>query len=229
MMAMRAAMLVPALLSVAAPAGAQASAGKQGVVPAEAAMPVPIDPARLAAARHVVDQVWPLGTYKRMMDKTLDAIMDSTMQSMFNMKLGDFSAAAGISPEQRAKLGEATMGEVMLKADPHYRERAQITMTVMMDEMVGLMTQVEPDVRDALSRAYARRFTETQLADLIRFFSTETGKVYAAESMMLFSDPEMMKAMQSFTPRLMQAMPSIMAKAQKATARLPPVKVPGEK
>jgi hypothetical protein len=209
------ALLSAALLALAAPAVAQPAP------PAGATAP---DPARLAAATRVVAKVWPLGTYRRMMDGMLDKVMDSMMASMANLPTRDMAGMSGASTDTQKKLGTETMGETMARADPAYRERMQITMKVMTDEMVGMMSAVEPEIQTALARAYANRFTQPQLDDLNRFFETPTGSVYAREAMLISTDPEMVKAMQSFVPTLMQRMPAIMEKAKAATAHLPPVK-----
>lgn len=179
------------------------------------------DPARLAAARPVIDKLWPLGTYKKMMDRTLDAMMDSMLASMFDMKASDLAAMGGANASEARKLGDASLNDLARAGDPHFEERMRITMQVMMGEMTTLMTKVEPDVRQAMATAYARRFTLAQLGDIDRFFATPTGRIYAGESLLLMSDPEMIKAMQAFTPELMKAMPGIIEKTKQATAHLP--------
>lgn len=98
----------------------------------------------------------------------------------------------------------------------------RITNKVMMGEMGAIMSKVEPAVRDGLANAYARKFTAAQLRDLNRFFETPTGRFYAAESMMLFMDPEVMKSSMAMVPDLMKAMPAIGEKVKQATAHLPP-------
>ena len=211
-----AAMTIAAMLALAAPCYAQVP-----VQPRATVIPVPApDPARLAAARPVIEKVWPLGTYRRMMDGMMGTIMDATLGSMFDMKASDLAGMAG-DAQAGAAAGDRTIGELAGSRDPHVRERMKITMDVMMGDMVGLMTKVEPQVRTALTAAYARQFDVAQLAELDRFFATPTGAVYARESMLLFASPEMTKAMQAFTPELMRAMPGIMAKVGKATAHLP--------
>jgi len=76
-------------------------------------------------------------------------------------------------------------------------------------------------VREGLASAYAKRFTATQLTELNSFFATPTGKAYAADSMVIFMDPEVMKKMQEFVPTMMKAMPAIVDKAKTASASLP--------
>ncbi len=52
------------------------------------------DSVRLQAATRVVDRLWPSGTYRRMMDGTLNQVMDQVTQSMFGMKASDFVPTA---------------------------------------------------------------------------------------------------------------------------------------
>lgn len=200
-------LLAALALGAAAPALAQAQ-----TAPGAVATP---DPARLAAARPVIDKLWPLGTYRRMMDGTLSKMMDQMMSSMFNMKASDLGAPGG-------KAGDKSLGELAQGEDPHFRERMKITMDVMTAEMIPLMEKMEPTIRDSLARVYAGRFTVGQLNDMSAFFSTPTGSAYADQAMLLMMDPEVMTSIQGFLPELMRAMPAIMAKTEAATKHLPP-------
>jgi hypothetical protein len=174
-----------------------------------------LDPARLKAATPVVEKLWPLGTYRRMMDGTMSKMMDVMLETTFGMKASD------VDPKHDPKKGDQSLGEMATLADPHFRERTRIGMDVMMREMLPLMEKVEPQVRDNLTRVYARDFTVEQLGEMDRFLSTPTGQAYGKQWMMSFADPEMMKSMQSFAPDLIKAMPKIMKKVEKATAHLP--------
>lgn len=181
-----------------------------------------VDAARLAIARKTIDYVWPLGTYQRMMSASVDQMMDSMMSGMFDMKVGDMvSAIDKEMTEEDKKIAETTMREAILKKDPHFEERMRITNKVMMGEMGAVLGKMEPAIREGLAKAYAKKFEAGQLADLNTFFQTPTGRVYAAESLMLFTDPEMVRAMTGSMPELMKAMPAIMEKVKKATAHLP--------
>ncbi|GAA4770801.1 hypothetical protein GCM10023219_16890 [Stakelama sediminis] len=177
----------------------------------------PVDPARLAAARPVVDQIWPLGTYARIMHATMNTIIKSSLASMYDIKPSD------IDPDAEKKAGDdKSIGELATDKDPAFKKRMDITMKVMFDEMAKLMTEIEPQVRVALAHAYARKFSVAQLDDLHRFFATPTGAVYAHDSMTMMMGPDMMQAMKSFTPRLIKQMPEIMKKVEAATKDLPP-------
>jgi hypothetical protein len=214
------------IIALVAAAAAVPAFAQPVAAPASAApLGAPVDPARLALARTTIDAVWPLGTYARMMNGTMDAMMDNIMQSMFDMKLRDMvpTAAAGAKPLD-PKLADATFRQTMAKADPNFQERMRIMNHVMMSEIVPLMSRHEPEIREGMAHAYARKFTAAQLADMNRFFATPSGRFYASESMLTMMDPEIMRTIGSIMPDMMRSMPEIMKKVQAATAHLPPVR-----
>jgi hypothetical protein len=186
------------------------------------------DPARLAAARPVVEKLWPIGTYRRMMDGTMSKLMDSMMESVMGMKASDIVAPVDKSGKATEVLGNNSMSELATKADPNFRERTRLIMDAMMTGMIPIMEKIEPQVRDNLTKIYARRFTAGQLADMSAFFATPSGKAYAEQSMLVFMDPEMIQGMQAFVPELMKSMPDILKKAEEATKHLPPPPKPDE-
>lgn len=188
--------------------------------PAPQAVPA-ADPARLAAAKDVVGRLLPVGIYKRLLGTTMNSMMDSMMGSMGKLPTRDIVRMTGISEEDAKSLGEGTMGEVMEIYDPHWQERMRGTMHAMTDAMSDLMVSMEPKVREALTRAYAREFTLAELQEMARFFATPAGTRYASKSMELFMDPEMMKTMTEAMPEIMKQMPAIIAKATNATKDLP--------
>lgn len=198
--------------------------------PALAAKPAPadeskttLDPVRLEAARRTVDYVFPLGTYARMMDGTMDTMMDVVMDSAAGMPLKDLAGIGGLKQEDlETSMGSATLAEIMAIYDPNYRERMKLSTRAMMNEMSGLMSEFEPEIRDGLAKAYAAKFDARQLHELNAFFATPTGTAYAANSFMIFMDPAVMSKMQQFMPRMMERMPDIIAKVKTAVDKLPP-------
>lgn len=186
--------------------------------PATATTANPADPARLAAARQTVDYVFPAGTYARLMNGSMDKMMDSLMDSMMRMPLKDL---AGMSGVDTSKLSSGSLQEIMEIYDPSFKQRLTVTNRTMMGEMMTIMTEVEPDIRDGLSHAYAGKYTTAQLGELNTFFATPTGKAYAADSYLIMMSPEVMAKMQDFVPKLMKQMPAVMEKVKAATADLP--------
>lgn len=181
----------------------------------------PVDATRLTAARQVVARLMPPGTYKRMMDQSMGPLMDSMTQSMGQLPVQDLARLSGITAEEAASLGEGTIEQVMAIYDPHWRDRLKRSTDAMMGGMTGIMTSMEPAMREGLSRAYAREFSAAELGEMDRFFATPAGTHYALKSLQLFMDPEMMKIMSDMVPEMTKRMPDMMAKAEAAVASLP--------
>lgn len=211
------------VLTLAAPLSAQTVVSTSRVPAAAGAPPGP-DTARIEAARPVVERLWPLGTYRRMMDGTMSKMMDAMMTQMMGMRAADIAGDAGANGKKAAEeAGDQTFGEVAAKADPAFRERFKIMMDTMMREMVPIMEKIEPVVRENLTSIYARKYSAAELGDMARFFATPSGTAYANNAMLVFVEPEMIQGMTAFAPELMKAMPGIMKKVEAATAHLPPI------
>lgn len=175
-----------------------------------------VDPVRLAAARPVIDQIFPQGTYARAMRAALDQLTQMAADQL---------SGNGRTPPDPAAPGaavRAALADVSAAEDPYAAERSRIVLRVVSDEMSSLMASFEPGVRDALTKAYARRFTVDQLTTLHAFFETPTGQAYARESVAITMGPDMVEATQAILPKIVEAMPGIMAKAETATKDLPP-------
>ncbi|WP_421838884.1 DUF2059 domain-containing protein [Novosphingobium sp.] len=181
----------------------------------------PIDPARLEAARQTVQYIFPAGTYARMMDRSLEGMVKPMMDSLGKLPLKDMAALAGVDEQVVATKPGATLDELMAIMDPAFKERTAATMPAMFKAMGSLFTEFEPVMQASLARAYARRFDARQLADLNAFFATPTGTVYAGNSMMIFTDPEVLGSMQTFMPTMMKRMPEIMKGVEAELARFP--------
>lgn len=178
---------------------------------AQVAPATPIDPARHAVAEKIVTALVPHGIYARMMRDQFPPMMDAMMARMFDVNAADLGEKGG-----------GTLRERMRQQDPHFEERTRIMNGVLGDEMATLLGTMEPRVRAGLARAFARKFTAAQLADMQTFFATPSGTAFANEYLALFADPEVVSEMASVAPQMIQAMPRIMKKVQGATAHLPP-------
>lgn len=209
-------LVTPLALTLSSPAIAQDS-----TAPADDIEQRAIDSDRLAAAKVTVDYLFPLGTYERMMKGTMDQMMDSIISQSFDRPMAETIKGMGIDDPELDELGDASINDMMRERDPYFKDRLQISTRVITNEMVDLMTSMEPALRATLANIYARKFTTDQLTEMNAFFATETGSAFARDYMMVFVDPEMMQSMMSFVPEMMQAMPAIMKKVEEATAHLP--------
>jgi hypothetical protein len=182
-----------------------------------------IDPARLKLAEQVAGRLIPPGSYQKMMKEISDQMADGMIQQMMGMDAAIIAKSAGADAKDVAG---KSLGEIASSADPHFKERMDITMKVMFDEMGKLMSAMEPTARAALAKVYARKYDARQLGDMNAFFATPSGSVFAGDFFATFSDREMMSSMMSEMPKLLEAMPAIMKKVEEATAHLPPAPKP---
>jgi len=185
-----------------------------------------IAPDRLEAARNTIEAVFPDGTYARIMQRSMDAMMDSAMASVGDMPLRDIASATGKNSEELEAMGDATLKEMLDILDPAYAERMELTLAAMSTQMTAMMSEFEPSFQDGLARAYARRFDTAQLAELNAFFATPTGRAYANESMTLMTDPEVMGKLREIMPAMIKKMPQLMKVMTEATDHLPSPRKP---
>jgi hypothetical protein len=178
-----------------------------------ASQAAPADPARLAMAQKVVAKLVPQGIYLRIMRDAFPQMMDAMIARMSGMTAADLG--------EKDKSGK-TLEQLAAEKDPAFRERMTILTRVMGEEMGKVMDKLEPRVRAAVGKAFARRFTLQQLSDMDVFFATPSGAAFAKDYLLTFMDPEMMQEMSASMPEMMRAMPGIMQRVEKETAHLPP-------
>lgn len=187
--------LVAAAMLAPAPAMSQTP-------PVETAAPA-VDPARLAAARTVIEQIFPAATRQQTMQGMMSAMMANIRQPL--MTNPDFAAA--------------------VQKDPRVKKIFDDFVDRQLARSTELLNANLPGMVDAMAHAYARRFDISQLHDLSVFFSTPTGKIYLANSMTIMSDPDVAAWQRDLTTRSMKTVQSDIADLVKQiTALQPPVK-----
>lgn len=180
------------------------------------------DPAaqRLALSRTTVKGLFPDGTYARMMEGLTRGMIDRVM----GLSEADFG-----KPGDKGKAaGALTLREQMAKDDPHFEERMRIIERVVGEELVKFSALIEPRMREGLARSVARRFDEKQLTDLNAFLATDSGRAFGSQSMAMWVDPDVMRAMMGSFPEMMTAMPAAMKRLEAETAHLPKPKKPAK-
>lgn len=211
-----------ALAALALPASAHAG---EPVAPAPAADQATsadaVDPQRLAIAHQIVDRQFPPGSYARLMNGSMRGMIDQMTSGVQQMTLRDVAKAVGAKPEDIAKLGKGSIVDVASIIDPAFEQRNKLAMNAMLDLVTGLLTEMEPGIRDAYAQAYARRFTLEQLQDIAHFFGSPTGQAYATNALTLSSDPAVMAELRQMMPKMIQKMPNTIAAITKAEEALP--------
>ena len=183
--------------------------------------------ARLPAAQAVVGQMMPDGFYGEMMGDMMDKML-RPMLSMFSQPEFVLGARLAVEAEAVEALGEDEQAELTAMLDPAYEARGDAMVEVLTLRMGGMFSAMEAPMREGLSKAYAVRFDEGQLADIAAFFATPTGSEYARESMALFADPQVMQASMQALPAMMNGFGDIESAMREAMAALPAERGYGE-
>ncbi len=181
----------------------------------EKLFPAQPDPApeRLALSRVAVQGLFPDGAYGEMMDGMLGGIADRVLE----LSEADFATKGkdGKPPSQ------ATLRDAALKDDPHFDERMKIMERVISEEIAKIARIVEPKLREGLARSMARRLDGRQLTDLNAFLATDSGRVFGKQSMAMWVDSDVMRAMVASFPEIITAMPDAMKRLEAETTHLP--------
>jgi hypothetical protein len=176
--------------------------------------------ARLPAAQAVVGEMMPDGFYGEMMAGMMDKML-RPMLTMFSQPEFVLGARLSVDAEAIEALEEAEQAELTAMLDPAYQARGDAMVAVLTSRMGGMFTAMEGPMREGLSKAYAVRFDDAQLADIAAFFATPTGGEYARESMALFADPQVMQASMQALPAMMRGFGDIESAMREAMAALP--------
>ncbi len=184
----------------------------------------PEQEARMPAAQQVVEKIFPAGTYAKMMNDTMKPMMDGMMGSFMDLPINEIAKLTGLYTDDMSELGEGSVNEIMAILDPAFQDRTKLISDVTIQLVTDTMTQIEPGYRAGLARAYAVRFEASELADLNAYFATPTGAKYAGESMLIYTDPQVMSAMNEMMPAMMSMMPEMMEQIAAATEQFPPAR-----
>ena len=176
--------------------------------------------ARLPAAQAVVGEMMPDGFYGEMMAGMMDKML-RPMLTMFSQPEFVLGARLTVDAETIEALEEGEQAELTAMLDPAYEARGDAMVAVLTSRMGGMFTAMEGPMREGLSKAYAVRFDDAQLADIAAFFATPTGGEYARESMALFADPQVMQASMQALPAMMSGFGDIESAMREAMAALP--------
>ena len=166
--------------------------------------------ARLPIAMQVVAKLMPEGIYAQLMDETMRPMMDGMFGDMSALPAVAIATATGLDLDELAELEEKRLEEAHALIDPDAKPRQEAMTGAFIDMITEVVNEIEPAYRAGLARAYATRFTKAELADLDRYFATEIGAKYAANSFLIFSDPQVMATMNEMMPAMMERMPVMM-------------------
>tara|TARA_B100000678_G_scaffold121540_1_gene101709 strand:- start:734 stop:1708 length:975 start_codon:yes stop_codon:yes gene_type:complete len=167
---------------------------------------------RLPQAEAVAGALVPEGVYGRMMSD----MMGSFTEPLFEMaKMGggmsadELSLYTGLYGDEAYALTAEERSELTAIFDPVHEERATAGMTKITTVVAEVFDIIEPGMREGLSKAYAARFTDSELAEINAFFATPTGAKYAAQSLPVQADKHVIAGMMKSVPALIERMPQV--------------------
>ncbi len=166
--------------------------------------------ARVPAAMLVVAKLFPEGTYAKMMDETMRPMFEGMFGGMMGGPGIALGQLTGLSPSQLANVEQDKLVEALQLLDPQAEERNRAVGEMTINIISDVVVEIEPAYRAGLARAYAIRFTEEELTELSTYFATPVGSKYAAESFLVFADPQVMSTMNEMMPTVMEKLPDMM-------------------
>ncbi|WP_332819869.1 DUF2059 domain-containing protein [Sphingopyxis sp.] len=125
-------------------------------------------------------------------------------------------------PGQRDAMVEQMITAIMANFTPSIRERLETDgalknpdVAKLFDRFIARQTQLAidqlkaqmPELIEAMSRAYARRFTAAQMEEMHAFFRTPTGQLYVTESTGIMSDPDVAAWQRNSMTKSMEKLP----------------------
>lgn len=146
--------------------------------------------ARLQASRTVVELVLPPAQRNEIADAMIKPMMANMQQAL--LAAPQFAEIKRTNPRFEAAVG-AMLADEQQRAIVNTREAM-------------------PLLASAMERAYARRFSTAELAEIAAFLRTPTGSRYLRESMTMMSDPDIAAAQRAMMAKGMEGLQERVAK-----------------
>ena len=188
----------------------------------------PVDAARLLLARTSAGVLFSDGSMARMLDRMLSTAPNGYAATMLDMTLGDMMTmmkpampGGGKNMPTDTPEMKMTLRQMASKGDPYFDQRLGAIHDAVVAEAARLGPKFEPQLRDGLATALARRFTSSQLTDMNGFFVTPTGHAFSEEMYLMWFDSAVLKSMMSAVPGLAAEIPASVQRVKAAVDRYP--------
>ena len=157
-----------------------------------------VDPARLAAAHRLMDEIMP------------PAQRDALMRAIIKPMIDNLRAAIAKDPTfSNAMEKDPRVGEVMNR----FMER------IIKQSFDGVGASM-PKMIDAMSIAYARQFSVAELEEVRAFYRTPTGRAFMSKMPQLMADPAVVAAQRQMMTDQIGRMPALLKDLNAEMAKL---------
>lgn len=181
----------------------------------------PEQEARLPAAKALVARLFPEGSYAKLMQESMGPMFDGVLGGAILGSKFELIALTGLGPSQLSEVDDDSIDKALSMLDPDAPKRNAAINAATAEYITDIMSSLEPSYRLGLERAYAVRFTTAEMVELEAMFSTPVGSKYAAESFVIFGDPQVMSSMNEMMPALMEGMPEMMGAITEVSSQFP--------
>lgn len=182
----------------------------------------PEQEARLPLARQLAEAMLPPGFYT----DTLQAEM------MPLLRIGGLSLAGngarlivknatGQPWDKVSRLSDDAIIEATALLDPAAQRRADAVSASMKELAAQVAADVEPALREGYARAFAARFSDTDINAIKRFATTSSGATFFRQFLAIHTDTRVQIARLAIAPTIMAMLEPIAARFQTATKTLP--------
>ena len=166
--------------------------------------------ARLPLAKRMTDKVFPTGSFKVIMEESMEPMMNAMMGAVTEDPRTELSNLSGVPIDQLYELDDETAQAALDVLDPQYGARNDRMNEIVIGMIGDMFDALEPAYREALSRAFAVRFEAGEMEELLVFFETPVGGKFAKESFLVQYDPQMMGMMEAMGPAMGEIFPSML-------------------
>lgn len=171
----------------------------------------PEQEALLPLATRMAAHVMPDGSFRTAMDGVTEPMMEMMLGDPENSPRVRLAEISGVAAEELERLSDEDAQEALDIFDPQFAARTQRTSEAFTGLMGKLMVAIEPAYREGLARAFARRFDEAEMRELLTFFATPLGAKFAAQSFLVQYDPQIMGFMEAMGPAAAKLVPEMTA------------------
>ena len=164
---------------------------------------------RLPAAKELARHLMPAGSFADSIQTTMEPMFDMLFEMAIPEKTAQLSRLTGVDFEDTEELQDEQIEEALALLDPHFETRNEKLQQVILSMVGQLFGAMEPAYRKGLSRAFAVRFTEQEMADQLAFFQTPSGASFARQIVEIQYDPQLLTVMEEVGPAFVKIMPSM--------------------
>ncbi len=179
----------------------------------------PIDPQRLALAQDMVKKLLPDGAYDKLIFEMIDKTTNVVNEMDPHMSSYNIYDTTGVYLEGSVDVAKSKAITAIL--DPQFEKRKIATADAIKPAVSRISRMMEPRIREGMAKAYARKFTGTQLGELNAFLSTPTGELYASEMLALQMDDDVIRAMVATVPDILPEFEKMEPEVKAAMDKLP--------